>query len=1187
MSSNKLDLAASLASNKNLNIVAENIEPVNKNELKPKKIMSIEEIPKTGSNWTYMENILRKGFPEAFSTDLVLSDVEVYSLPEQWGNIPVYDDYHYVVKFSDYELYGGKKNEKQQTAEEMKEEFDKKNAKVPEKKRQQEPFLTEEKLFNEKYKEQKDKEEENAETCAALPEEDKFYYNAELKYVGPWIDFIMEEKVEPEPPKKDAKKDPKKEEEKSNQQSSDKNYIAAKKEGEKLIIFENEINTKEGTILQLEYLQKEAEKDKSKKPVMSPKDFKPEHTVAWVDLHELHQIEGLTKTAEKKCHLLLKTTYESRIELLKELTEGKDIEFNPILLKEKIKQKRKEIEEMKKMKKEIKKEEIKEDETPVEAAEGEEEGGNDLDSVLTKIDELLTEDYLEKARTYIKLIVTLSEPVNPFLPINADKVLPTPFDLIKHEEKTLKKYTNEDRENDLIKQFKIAILAIAKVYNEKVPSDDPIRRREKGINQSQKMNDTISKFLQEFNQMGRANLLKEKLKKFIVSIVRENFGKKGKQVKGVKHSKEDQFYSELYAYLTTLVAKATDELVALEKDKIHDDILVSYNQTKSEITNYISGLKGEEQEPEDKRLMRLSNECELVGNYDKALKYYKAILKTQGSKDSWIKFFMLAKKSGNKSEILSSLENAITMDKENEDLELEIIYAGNIYLNGVGNYSENIKRAYRFLTLLLYRMFKGLSKQKATQNLYAFLSFLHSKRTDDLQELINELKPGQDEDKKKEKRKNKHDSLVKKYFAAAKLMKIDYLKREKPEELQKPIEEEPVDPKAAKGKANVNKDAEPEEKDDYGNYNIHSNYKPPQLTTKQEDEIWFDLVGLFNKYNFYEISKELLERVNPESKEDLGYKICLAETSFHEKNYSQAIEISDEIIKINCHSEQAFHAFLLKGNSFYLLGKFDEAEECYIKAIRYKPQEIPFADIVPSLTKLGLIYIKQKCWDEAKVIFSQIKDINPRYAFAWLYLGISLTELKEYDDAKDALSKANELDVDNPVIWAYLTIYSLATNQINMAMECFNELMKVQFSDEELLKKIAAMFEEKEQFEFAANIYQRLKMNNPSDAKNYIQIANIYFNKMRLRKNDAISILNEGLKSVFDNEGKEEIKKTILMMESEIDDFIVGNKNEEKNSLNISFNNSIEKEEKGIENDQNFQEIKDISVIKKSGEVLD
>ena len=155
------------------------------------------------------------------------------------------------------------------------------------------------------------------------------------------------------------------------------------------------------------------------------------------------------------------------------------------------------------------------------------------------------------------------------------------------------------------------------------------------------------------------------------------------------------------------------------------------------------------------------------------------------------------------------------------------------------------------------------------------------------------------------------------------------------------------------------------------------------------------------------------------------------------------------------------------------MNKFKEAEDTYIKAIRYKPQEIKFD--LEMLVKLGDIYIKNKQWYDAKVIFKQILRDNVEHSFGWRYLGYSLTKLGEYDEAEKALRRANLLDIENPVIWAYLTIYCLSTGKKNQAMECLNELSKVNFCDIELMKEIGNLFLDMKEYEVAKNIFMKIK----------------------------------------------------------------------------------------------------------------
>ena len=198
----------------------------------------------------------------------------------------------------------------------------------------------------------------------------------------------------------------------------------------------------------------------------------------------------------------------------------------------------------------------------------------------------------------------LSQPVNPILP---DIELPEPITLIKKEKPPKKPITPEEIENDLIRQFKIAIAAIAKVYDEALgeSAKGNLIRRDKGnVAQLAKKEDKEQyayKFLEKFNSSGRADLLKEKLKKFIVRIVRDKFGKKKTPIKGVFKDERDQFYSELYGYLTDTLKKATTQFVELKKDELHENVITPFTQSKKEIMEYITR---ENKEPEDKRLLR-------------------------------------------------------------------------------------------------------------------------------------------------------------------------------------------------------------------------------------------------------------------------------------------------------------------------------------------------------------------------------------------------------------------------------------------------------------------------------------------------------------------------------------------------------------------------------------------------------
>ena len=212
------------------------------------------------------------------------------------------------------------------------------------------------------------------------------------------------------------------------------------------------------------------------------------------------------------------------------------------------------------------------------------------------------------------------------------------------------------------------------------------------------------------------------------------------------------------------------------------------------------------------------------------------------------------------------------------------------------------------------------------------------------------------------------------------------------------------------------------------------------------------------------------------------------------------------------------------------------------------------------LVKLGLIYIKQERWYDAKVIFKQIIKNNPETSFAWRYLGYALTQLGDSTEAEKALMKANILDVENPLIWAYLAIFNLNNGKKYQALECFNELCKVNYNDANIMKQIANLFYEMEEYEITINIYKKIKEQEKTDGDCYIQMAKIYDEKLD-QKNEALKILKEGVDKVLDDNTHQEIEILIQKIEKELLDSFLGlDDNKENESDNIVNEKQSDKE---------------------------
>ena len=1103
--------------------------------LHSKSIKSRTTFREDKDKWVNLENILGRGGPQVGDTDFTLQVFGVYSLPElftrlnQSGSV---DAWSYIVKFYDIQLPSGKYNQREMTEEELKEQENKKKPAPKINKKDLAAVKAEEDRIAAELKEKEEKEKAFNDLLNSMSEEDRYHFLKELPTKEPWLSW-------PE----------------------GKSIATIKKSGDKFVELEQDINNEKGAILELQFIPPPDE-DPKKRPKpkgMLPDEIKPLYAVAWIDYSKLNETPGLTEL-EIRAKLMTREKYEKNIDDLEKIINKKV--FNPYSP---------EYEKLNPIKETDKDNNQEGQPQPT----NNNNNSNNNNNVTNSQEMDNSKDFLEKAGTYIRIRIMLSQPVNPILP---DIDLPEPILFIKKEKPPKKPITPEEIENDLLHQFKIAIAAIAKVYDEALgeSAKGNLLKRDKGnVSQTTKKEDKEQyayKFLEKFNSSGRADLLKEKLKKFIVRIVRDKFGKKKTPIKGVFKDERDQFYSELYGYLTDILKKASQEFVELKKDELHENVITPFTQSKKEIMEYITR---ENKEPEDKRLLRLSKENELLNDFSKAVKYYRARLILDPNKDAWLAYSNLAKKLEDIPEVENALVNAISLDPENCDINLQLIFCGLLYSKG------QINNAINYLTLYILK--KGLNETNYVFN--AFLSFLYKEKS---------LLPANTNSSNKVV-KNVYEALSKKYYEIAKLFKMKTIP---PDELKPPKEEKvevEEDPKKKKGKEK-DKDKKTieqttEENVDElrkkGNPRLHPEFKKPILNNEQLDSIWFESANLFNRFNFFEISEKLLENATEETKQTLSFKAEQAQVLLFRKEYEKVIELCNDIIKQN---KLSYKAYIIQGHALYNISRYQEAEQVYIKAIRFKPQEIPFD--TEMLVKLGLIYIKQERWYDAKVIFKQIIKNDPETSFAYRYLGYALTQLGESNEAEKALMKANILDIENPLIWAYLTIFNLNSGKKNQALECFNELCKVNFNDVKIMKQIANLFYDMDEYEITINIYKLIKEQEKTDVDCYLKIAKIYDEKLDQKK-EALQILKEGLDKVLDDSAHQEIELLIQKIEKEELDLILGINDNKENEcdniindkvepeLNLKFNSSEIKDDKVNNEVNNNNEIKDENIEQK------
>ena len=511
----------------------------------------------------------------------------------------------------------------------------------------------------------------------------------------------------------------------------------------------------------------------------------------------------------------------------------------------------------------------------------------------------------------------------------------------------------------------------------------------------------------------------------------------------------------------------------------------------------------------------------------------------------------MAKKIGIVEEFESAFLNAMSNATEEElkDLNLKVIFAGLEYSK------ENLKNAMAFLTLYIEKY----ELQNTNHIFNAFLAFLYKEKMN--QPSVQQNKASL----------QACELLFNKYLEYAKLLKMKEIPKE---ELKPKPEPEPVEEENDKKKDDKKKDknapvVDPEEeaklqaeRDAYGNPRIHSDYKPPVLNQIQTDLIWFDCINLFNSYCFYDISEKLLNFISEETKNQISFKLEQARIYLFRKNYEKVENLCSEIIKEDSYN---YDAYILLGNSLYYQEKYQESIDSFIKSIRYKPQKKQFD--LEMLTKLGKIYINQKEWFDAKVIFTNILKICPNFSFAWKFLGLTLTKLGEFEEAEKALSKANLFDVENASIWANMIIFCLNTGKIKQAVECLNELNRVNYSDEKSLEEIAEMFFNLNEFEISANVYKKIIKINYNRTDIILKIADIYFNHLLDKKNEALEFLKNNM-NLVDEDKKKEIEDAYNKYNKEMECLLTGENDNNENDNNEQHENKMETEEFNIDESQ-------------------
>ena len=1083
-------------------------EEVKENQISTEQIDTIQP----ESEAIVLQSLFDRGGAAVKPTNFSVEVIGIYSLPEfllKLDTSGACDAWEYQVKVSEATVSKGKMNPRELTDEEKNAEDNKKKGPPKIDKKNPDAVREEEERLAKIQQEKEEYEKKFYDELHKLDLMSQFYKIKEMSNQAEWVSFSDENKIN-----------------------------TVELSGEPLLKMENSINGTKNIIIEVNKVPPPDE-DPKKRPKpknMNPDEIVPVYTVGLADLSEFYNVPG-KKEVILRTPLMLKETYDKRIEnniqpLFPPFTPGEN-DLKVYLFGPPVEEKGKKDD----------KKDKKEEEKKVEEEKKEEEGENQIEL-----------DYVEKAHTYIYYKLSFSESINPKLKgpndeepgdliqdknaisapnekvnksIEKEEIKENPnhselidtnkivdaltgkdlksipekedvFEEKKEEEEEVKKVkpiAADEICNDFRKYIKIFIANICKSYDETMGAGDsnknPNVKRDKGgagsiLNNVKKeeRDKNINNFLLKYIENGKAGMIKEKFKKMIIRIAVEKY-KKRININEKFEEQKDKFFSSLYAYISDEIKLGMDEYYHLKRDEINEYILSSYEQSRKEIKAYAIR---ENKEPEERRLLRLSREYDILDDLEVSMQYYKSRLTLIQNKESWLNFAILAKKLNSLVDVEEAVNNCIRIIGENQELliqngqtlkpeqimeeyHLKILYGSIKYLK------NRIKDAIEYMDKLLNKY-----ELKNTNCIFnAFFAFLYHEQGNKL--------------------------LFTKHYEAAKRFKMIELGMN----LRKPK----VNPK------------------------VKTEYKTPILPVEQCDKIWYTLINFFNTYQFYEISEKLLKFINEENQNTIQFKLAEAEIRLEFKDNDKVIELCDDILN---QDEKNYQAWTLRGHAYFYLNNLFDSEESYVKGIKTKPQNIKFD--IKLLTRLGIIYIRRKTWNDAKTVFMHILKDSVLHSFAWRYLGLALTRLNEFIAAEEALNEAVLLDIENPISRAYMTMFCIEIKRNEEAYDCLNELIKMKFNDTELLNEIAQLFYKNDDYVVASNLYKRIIHFNKNFVDAYIKLAEIYYMKFdENKKKEAIEILKNSLEFTTDEKEKESIEEFINVYENQL-----GNNSNEDNN---------------------------------------
>lgn len=196
-------------------------------------------------------------------------------------------------------------------------------------------------------------------------------------------------------------------------------------------------------------------------------------------------------------------------------------------------------------------------------------------------------------------------------------------------------------------------------------------------------------------------------------------------------------------------------------------------------------------------------------------------------------------------------------------------------------------------------------------------------------------------------------------------------------------------------------------------------------------------------------------------------------------------------------------AYINMGNSFYFLGKYEEAKEQYLKATDIKE------DNHEAWNNLGVTYFNLQNYKEAITCYKKAIEIKEDNHEAWTNLGLTYHDLKNYEEAIKSYNKAIEIKADDDGAWSDLGVVHFTLKNYEESINCYKKALEIKSDYYQAWDNLGVTYNRLKNYEEAERCYRTTLEINPNYENTFYNLACMY--SLQNQKETSLSHLEKAI----------------------------------------------------------------------------